>query len=376
MAASKLGIRRLHSVEFCVREAGPWLNYLTQGFGFQHIAVSTGPAIERTGTRRHLLRCADVSLVVQEAAHAGSFVKRYLDKRPEGISKVNFLVRDMKACEEWLVEHHGTPTNFVATEQAGSASWNHLSIATPLGDAEFCFIETSDEAGVLMPDLEPCGNFDPQRNPLGITGIDHLTANTRTLMPVVAFYEHVMGFKRYWDVRFHPEDFKPGAGGGLTSVVMWDEDSAVKFANNEPLRPRFDESQVQFYVDLNRGPGIQHVAFHVGDILRAVDHCREAGIQFLATPRAYYQALPKRIQSWNIARPPHAIDEMEKRQILLDGDKQGCLLQIFCKDQVVQFNRPGVGPLSIELLQRCGCDGFGEGNFRALFEAEHQAAGC
>jgi len=369
MATSNLGIRCLHSVELCVHDAGPWMDYFTKGFGFQHVAVSTGKAIEETGTCRRLLRCGDVCLVLQAVVHTGSFVKHYLERHPEGISKVNFLVRDVNATEERLIERHATPTGFIETTQAGSAAWSQLSIATPLGDVEYCFVETSDESGLLMPGMEPCGSFDAAHNPLGLTGIDHLTSNMRTLMPVVAFYEHVLGFARFWDVQFHTEDFKRGVGSGLKSVVMWDEESGVKFANNEPLRPRFDQSQVQLFVETNRGPGIQHIAFHVGDIMRAVDHCRAAGLQFLPTPQSYYKVLPGRLKARHVDGLDHSLEEIEKREILADGDKDGYLLQIFCKDQVVQFRRPNVGPLSIEMIQRCGCQGFGEGNFRALFEA-------
>ncbi len=372
MTASNLGIRRLHSIEICVHDVEPWLDYLTKGFGFQHVAVNTGSEVEKTGTSRLLLRCADVCLVLQEAVHAGSSVKRYLERHPEGISTLNFLVRDLQATERQLIERHATPTDFIETASAGPVEWSRLRIATPLGDVEFCFIECSEDASLLLPGMEACGDFRPDDNPLGITGIDHLTANTRTLMPVIAFYEHVLGFGRFWDVHFHPEGIRPGTGGGLKSVVMWDEESGIKIANSEPLRPRFDQSQVQLYVDTNRGPGIHQVAFHVADILHAVDQAQAAGVSFLSTPCAYYTRLPDRLRSLNTGKLEHALEDLEKREILLDADADGYLLQVFCKDQAVQFDRPDAGPLSIEIIQRCGCRGFGAGNFRALFEAEER----
>ena len=369
MAKPNLGIRRVHSIELCVHEAGPWSDYLIDGFGFQSVGASTGEAAEKSGTRRSVFRCRDVSIVLSEKVHAGSPVHRYLGRHPEGICRVNFLVNDLAATEARLLERHATPTDFVKTEPVGEGEWSEFSIATPLGDVEYCFIECPDSAGLLMPGMEPAGRFDPNSNPLGLVGIDHLTSNTRTLMPAVAFCEHVLGFSRFWDVQFHTEDIRPGVGTGLKSIVMWDEESGIKLAHNEPLRPRFNESQVQVYVDANGGPGIHHVAFEVEDLIRAVDHARQRGIELLPTPNEYYDALPDRIKKRGIGAVSQPIEELKFRGILLDGDKHGYLLQAFCKDPAVQFKQAGAGPLLIEWVQRCGAKGFGEGNFRALFEA-------
>ncbi len=369
MAKTSLGIQRLHSLEISVHEAGPWLTYLCQGFGFQHIGVSGGAAMEATGTRRHLLACRDLCLVVQESVHAGSAVRRYLEKHPEGISRVNFLVQDVQRVEGSLLERNATPVDHVRREQAGSGWWKHLAIATPVGDVEFGFVEIEGDGTPIMPGMEPCGSFDPLHNPLGLMGIDHLTANTRTMMPVIAFYEHVMGFSRCWDTAFHTEDICPGVGSGLKSVAMGEGVSGIKLATNEPLRPRFGESQVQLYVDMNRGPGVQHVAFAVADLARAVEHCRTNGVLFMVTPPRYYEQLEARLASQGVGQVGASAQVLQQLGILVDGDKRGYLLQAFCQDQGVQFRRPHAGPLFVELIQRCGSQRFGEGNFRALFEA-------
>ena len=369
MAKSNLGIQRIHSIEVCVREAEPWLDYLTKGFGFQLVAASTGPDVEQTGTRRRLLRCRDIGIVLAERVHGGSTAGRYLERHPEGVSRVNFLVQDVKAAEEVLLERHATPTDFVRTETSDGGERRELCIATPLGDVEYGFVDDVEEAALTLPGMEPAGAFDPNHNPLCLVEIDHLTANMRTLMPTIAWYEHVLGFRRQWDVQFHTEDFKPGFGTGLKSVVMADEESGVRIASNEPLRPRYEQSQVQAYVDLNRGPGIHHVAWQVEDLIQAVDHSRSQGIEFLPTPREYYSSLQGRMTTQGIGSVSQALEDLETRGILIDGDRSGYLLQVFCKDQSVQFKRPEAGPLLLELVQRCGATGFGEGNFRALFEA-------
>ncbi len=369
MANSNLGIRRIHSIEISVFDVEPWLSYWTRGFGFQHIATSSGDAIETSGSRRHLLRCRDLGIVLQEKVHGGSTVARFLAKHPEGISRVNFLVSDAAEAEERLLECHATPTDFVTSNSIARGQWRQVGIATPLGDVEFCFVEHTDEADGLMPGMEQTAAFDPDRDPIGLKGIDHLTANMRTLMPVIAFFEHVMGFKRYWDVQFHTNDIRPGVGSGLKSIVMWDEESGIKMANNEPLRPRFNESQVQVNVDDNGGPGIQHMSLEVVDIAKAAEHLAASGIEFLPTPKAYYESLPNRLQASGIGDLEPPVSDLQRLGLLVDGNKDGHVLQAFCKDQSKTFARRNAGPLYIELIQRCGGRGFGEGNFRALFEA-------
>lgn len=369
MSSPSLGIQRLHSLELSVYDAAPWLAYFTQGLGFQQIAVSTGTMMETTGTRRYLLACGELRLVVQEAVHAGSAVRRYLEKHPEGLSRVNFLVQDVRQTEEQLLERHATPIDHVREEPLGDGRFRQLTIATPLGDVDFGFVDSDASDAGLLPGMEVCAAFDASFNPLGIRSIDHLTANVRTLMPVIAFYEHVMGFTRQWDVAFHTEDIRPGIGSGLKSIAMGDAASGVRIATNEPLRPRFEQSQIQLYVDVNRGPGIQHVAIAVNDLVKAVEHARSSGVQFMLTPPTYYEKLAGRLAAQGVPQLGHAVEELARRGILADGDKSGYLLQAFCQDQAVQFRRPHAGPLFIELIQRCGCQRFGEGNFRALFEA-------
>jgi len=375
MAKANLGIQRVHSVELSVHDAAPWLRYFTDGFGFQLIAASTGPDVEQTGTRRRLLRCGDVCIVVAERVHGASRVERFLGQHPEGVSRVNFLVHDIETTEQTLLERHATPTGHTTTQSIGDGEWREFCIATPLGDVEFCFVACSDSSGELMAGMEPDGLFDAGRNPLGLLGFDHMTSNMRTLMPTIAFCEHVMGFQRCWDVHFHTEDIRPGVGTGLKSVVMWDEQSGVKMALNEPLRPRFNQSQVQMCIDSNRGPGIHHLAFEVDDILQAVDYGRQRDVEFLTTPRAYHRALPARIKARKIEGVTQSIRDLESRGILLDGDADGYLLQAFCRDHSVQFDHANAGPMFLEIVQRCGSKGFGEGNFRALFEAMAQQGG-
>lgn len=373
MARATLGIQGIHSLELAVRQAEPWLGFLTRGFGFQLVASSTGADVEASGTRRRLLRCGDIRIVLAEAIHGGSEIRSYLERHPEGISTVRFRVADARAAETMLLERNATPTGALR-EDPVDGGWRELVVATPLGIVNFAFVQHDDIDSNLMPGMEPAGQFDKSVNPAGLVGLDHLTANVRTMMPVLAFFEHVLGFSRFWDVSFHTEDIRPGVGTGLKSVVMWDEASGVKLATNEPLRPRYHASQVNACLDANRGPGIHHFAFNVDAILKAVDVALDADVSLLPMPPAYYADLPKRIASQGIQGFSTPVEELAGRNILLDGDATGHLLQAFCRDQSKQHE--DAGPLVIELTQRCGAKGFGEGNFRALFEAMTKEAGA
>jgi 4-hydroxyphenylpyruvate dioxygenase len=120
-----------------------------------------------------------------------------------------------------------------------------------------------------------------------------------------------------------------------------------------------DKSQIEEFLREYKGEGIQHIALGTSDIYKAVDIIAARGIPFQDTPDTYYEMLPTRIQGHG-----ENIPELEKRRILMDGaptEGQGLLLQIFTQNVI--------GPIFFEIIQRKGNEGFGEGNFKALFES-------
>ncbi|HSN15580.1 MAG TPA: VOC family protein, partial [Anaeromyxobacteraceae bacterium] len=159
-------------------------------------------------------------------------------------------------------------------------------------------------------------------------------------------------------------------GSGLRSVVMRDARSGVKFANNEPWRPAFKSSQINVFNEDHRGDGIQHAALTVGDILSAVRGMRARGVEFMPTPGAYYDALPERLRTSGIGRIEEDPAVLRRLEILVDGAGPGSyLLQIFLRDSAGLYHEPEAGPFFFEIIQRKGDQGFGAGNFRALFES-------
>jgi 4-hydroxyphenylpyruvate dioxygenase len=190
------------------------------------------------------------------------------------------------------------------------------------------------------------------RNSVGLTFIDHLTHNVfRGQMGRWAeFYERIFNFReiRHFDIE--------GQQTGLFSKAMTSACGKIRIPLNES---QDEHSQIEEFLRDYRGEGIQHVALGTHDIFRAVETMRDRGVRFQDTPETYYEQLDARV-------PGHGEDRqrLQADRILLDGapgEGQGLLLQIFTENMI--------GPIFFELIQRKGNEGFGEGNFRALFES-------
>jgi 4-hydroxyphenylpyruvate dioxygenase len=156
-----------------------------------------------------------------------------------------------------------------------------------------------------------------------------------------------MKVTRYFDIK--------GQKTGLESEVVQLANSAVIIPINEPAENN-SKSQIQEFLDLHKGPGVQHIALMTADITKSVGDLQERGIKFLAIPSTYYQNISKRP-----FKVEESLDILENRQLLVDGDSEGYLLQ--------NFTETYVGPLFFETIQRKKHWGFGEGNFQALFDA-------
>jgi 4-hydroxyphenylpyruvate dioxygenase len=141
------------------------------------------------------------------------------------------------------------------------------------------------------------------------------------------------------------------------SKVVTDGSGRIKFPINEPAEGK-RKSQIEEYIDFYRGAGVQHVAMATTHIVRTVDELRERGVEFLAIPGSYYEEVPDRI-----GQIDQDLADLERLGILVDRDDEGYLLQIFTKPI---GDRPTV---FFEIIERHGSRGFGEGNFKALFEA-------
>jgi 4-hydroxyphenylpyruvate dioxygenase len=302
----------------------------------------------------------------------GGRAARYLAKHPDGIGTLAFEVDDIEHTFRILEQRGATPISDITRAQDAAGTLATFSITTPFGDTTFRFVERRGYLG-LFAGMECYATPRGGDNPIGFTQVDHITSNFQTMAPALLWLEHVLGMQPLWEVEFHTRDvakYELRGGSGLRSKVLWDPRSGVKFANNEPYRPAFRSSQINQFVEQQRGDGVQHAALATQDILSAVRQLRERGVEFMPTPHSYYEGLPERLRELGIGQIDEPIALLEELQILVDGHGAGrYLLQIFMKDAGALYGEPAAGPFFFELIQRKGDDGFGAGNFRALFES-------
>jgi 4-hydroxyphenylpyruvate dioxygenase len=216
-----------------------------------------------------------------------------------------------------------------------------------IGDSLIYFLDHGD-GDSLRAEFEAAP--DPQRvASKGFRAIDHLTNNVYkgTMGQWAAFYREVFGFTevRYFDIR--------GVKTGLTSYALRSPDGSFCIPINEGNE---DRSQIEEYLREYNGPGIQHLALLTDDLLGSLDRMEPGAIETLDIDEAYYDEVFDRVPG---VTEDHA--RIRQHQVLVDGDEQGYLLQIFTRNLV--------GPIFVEMIQRKNHDAFGEGNFGALFRS-------
>lgn len=364
-----LTILGLDAIHFFVGNLSRARRFYQARLEFDEIAQSTLHTTQRDQMESVVFQAGEARLMFSAPLSGSSRAGRYLRRHPDSAGEIILRVRDLDRAWQVLSERDATfvTERLDAATEIGPA--RYFVIATPLGDVNLVFLERPD-GSFVPPGFAKTGSPRPQ-NPLGITGIDHITSNMRVLRPWIDFLRDFLDCQPYWKVAFHTNDLRPGmaAGSGLRSIVMWEPHSGLKFANNEPLRPHFERSQIAIFCNDNHGPGVQHLALSMQDITSAVDKLRQRSVEFLTTPRAYYDALPGRLNELGVPPVREPFDRLAELGIQVDGNEEGYLLQIFMKDAALYFEDPAAGPFFLELIQRAGARSFGEGNFRALFEA-------
>lgn len=365
---SGLGIIGYDSYEFVVADAERSRRFYTEMMDVPAVATLDDNIAADRGEDATLFAAGKARCVCVTPRERGSASERWLSRHPDGVRTVALRVRDIEHTRRVLGERNAsfcTDTND-QTDQDGRP-YRSFDIATPIGEVRFRFVERAADG--MPPGFSAIDPGAPA-NANGFQIIDHITSNFLTLEPHVTWLRDVMGFSEYWGVHFHTADINPGTGGsGLISKVMWDPESGIKLANNEPVSPNYESSQIYTFVEANNGPGVQHVAFHVPVIAPAVENLRRTGIEFLDTPETYYDMMPERLTRQKVTNFEENIDELRRLGILVDGDSDRYLLQIFMVEGGLLYDDSSAGPFFYEVIQRKGARGFGEGNFRALFES-------
>lgn len=221
-----------------------------------------------------------------------------------------------------------------------------------IGGAALYLLDRESYDAVLKRDFINISGVEQTPTGWGLTFVDHLTHNVYegNMAKWSQYYEDLFNFSeiRYFDIK--------GQQTGLISKAMTSPNGSVKIPLNESSDPK---SQINEYLDLYKGEGIQHIAMYTENIYETVESMRATGIEFLDTPDAYYSIIDKRV-------PEHDedVERMQKNKILIDAD------EATGKQQLLQiFTNTNIGPIFFEIIQRKGNEGFGEGNFQALFES-------
>jgi 4-hydroxyphenylpyruvate dioxygenase len=368
-----LGLVALDHLTFAVEYLHRSREFYLERLGFKELAHTTAETHKQRGFEAAVFGAGDIRIQVCTPLNSHSPVARYLKQHPAGVVEVAFRVTDLEQTVRVLEARGATFLDDPVTVREGSGVYREAAIATPLGDVNYVFVQRDGFTGWAPGYTSP-----PGVNPLATVPssynwghLDHVTSNVRTLRPMALFYQEVLGFEPYWKVEFHTSDIAPAGylGSGLRSVVMHDPESGIKFATNEPARPNYAGSQVQKFIDANHGPGVQHAAFTVDEIIPVVRSLREHEIEFLDTPGAYYDALLDRLRRQGVPGIEEEVGDLRELGLLVDGEDGRYLLQLFLREADRYYGDERAGPFFYEIIQRKGSAGFGEGNFRALFES-------
>ncbi|MEO6366005.1 MAG: 4-hydroxyphenylpyruvate dioxygenase [Luteimonas sp.] len=270
--------------------------------------------------------------------------------RAHGPSACGFAIRFSKPADAVLQTVLGNGGEVIDCKPETRAV--DAPVVKGIGDCMLYLVDRYGGGGSMYQDYLPVQGAEQHPQGFGLTFIDHLTHNLYfgNMQKWSDYYERLFNFReiRYFDIK--------GAKTGLVSKAMTAPDGIVRIPLNESSDPK---SQINEYLDTYKGEGIQHIACFTDDIYATVEAMREQGIEFLDTPDTYFDVIDARV-------PNHGEDvpRLARNKILIDADaetKERKLLQIFTTN--------AIGPIFFEIIQRKGNEGFGEGNFQALFES-------
>jgi 4-hydroxyphenylpyruvate dioxygenase len=344
----------MDAVIFGVGNARQAAHYYSAAFGM-HCVAYRGPETGCRDEAAYVLESGRVRFVLRGPVRTGTSLARHVAVHGDGVMDLAIGVPSAEAAYEYAVAHgaRGLAAPHMAEDDHGKAV---LATIAAYGETVHTLVERSSYSGPYLPGYvgaDPIGTPPPRPY---FTEIDHCVGNVELgrMDEWVDFYHQIMGFTNMKE--FVGDDIATEYSS-LMSKVVADGSRKVKFPINEPA-PGKKKSQIDEYLEFYGGPGVQHIALATDDIAATVTAMKAAGVEFLDTPDSYYEALGAWLGETHM--PVHTLRDL---RILADRDEDGYLLQIFTKP--VQ-DRPTV---FFELIERHGSQGFGKGNFKALFEA-------
>jgi 4-hydroxyphenylpyruvate dioxygenase len=341
--------------------------FLARGFGFRPVAYA-GPETGVRDRQSYVLDAGRARFVVSAPLQPGGEMAEHIRTHGDGVHDVAYRVDDAHTAWKAAVRRGGVPYEAPVEEDSAEGSTVTGSIRA-YGDTIHTLVERTHYRGCFLPGYQPievptanvAGLLDEagtgRDGGAGLIGFDHVVANVEDhrLDQWVNWYETVWGMAR---LQHFSQDAISSQYSALRSTVVWDGSEVVQ-PINEPA-PGRRKSQIEEFLDYYRGPGVQHVALKTSDIVATVSELTRRGIRFLRVPDEYYDQAPHRLGALGKGLPWARLKQLG---ILVDGDSGGCLLQVFTENVA---SRPTV---FLEVIERRGARGFGEGNFKALFSA-------
>jgi len=278
----------------------------------------------------------------EESGHAAAFRASH----GPSASAMAFRVDDAKAAYDRAIAGGARP----APE---GAALDGIPAVEGIGGSILYLVERHGSRGSVYDDwiaVEGAAEAEAANN-VGLDLLDHLTHNVRRgqMRTWAEFYGRIFGFEeqKYFDIK--------GKATGLFSQAMIAPDRAIRIPLNES---QDDKSQIEEFIRDYNGEGIQHLALTTDDIFETVEKLRDRGVKLQDTIETYYELVDKRVPGHG-----HDLERLRKNRILIDGNvgEEGLLLQIFTENMF--------GPIFFEIIQRKGNEGFGNGNFQALYES-------
>jgi 4-hydroxyphenylpyruvate dioxygenase len=344
-------LRGIDHVELWVGNARQAAYYLMHAYGFAQIAYA-GLETGRRDATSIVLAQGRVRLVLTGTLRSDSDVAAHHHRHGDGVKVIALSVPDVDTAWREATTRGATGLREPWTETDEHGSIRLAEIAA-YGDTIHRFVERDGYAGAFRPGYrpEPRGESDE-----ALVTIDHIVGNVELghLDEWVGFYEQVFGMTEM--LHFSDEAISTEYSA-LMSKVVTGGGGRVKFPINEPAEGK-RKSQIDEYLDFYESAGAQHIALATRDIVGTVERLTARGVEFLRTPESYYEEVPGRV-----GEIAESLEDLERLGILVDRDDEGYLLQIFTKPL---GDRPTI---FFEIIERHGAKGFGEGNFKALFEA-------
>ena len=342
------------AVELWVGNAKQSAYFYERAMGFTRTAYA-GPETGVRDRASYVLEQGDIRFVVTSALREESEITKHHAKHGDGVKDIALTVPDATEAYRQAVQRgaRGVAEPQRVEDEFGSIETS--AIAT-YGDTIHTFVNRADYAGPFKPGYVSVTSNGSTGGGVGLTNIDHVVGNVELgrMNHWVEYYERVFGMTEM--IHFSDDDISTEYSA-LMSKVMADGEGKIKFPINEPAEGK-RKSQIEEYIEFYGGAGAQHIALASTNIVETVEALKERGMIFLDTPDAYYEDVPDRVGEID-----ESYEDLRKHKILADRDDDGYLLQIFTK---TAQDRPTV---FFEVIERHGARGFGDGNFKALFEA-------